>query len=515
MTGVVRRAAGVVFAAALAVVAAGHVGSPNVFFAGKAGPYDVSVVVRPPSVVPGVAEITVRIPAGQADGVHRVDVRPVYWQTGTRGSPAADAATRADAPEPTWAGRLWLMSRGSYSVHVTVEGTRGSGTAIVPVAAVATARLTLGRGLTALLVVLGAVLLAGLVTIARAAAGDTLLAPGETASPALARRRRIVTAVTIPVLALAVLGGWRWWTGEARDYARTLYRPLAVTATVRDEQGARHIALEVTDSAWRARNIARVIPDHGKLMHMFVVRDSTLDVFAHLHPAMRDENTFDALLPSLPAGRYRVYGDVVHESGFERTLVSVVDVPPAAAAARPAASGSFSEGDDAWTIGERAAIAEAAAARARLADGSILTWHTDGAPLVAGRETTLRFDVADSAGRPLPLEPYLGMSAHAVVMRDDGSVFIHLHPMGTVTAAAQQAFALRDRGDTTASGRLNLADTAGVAAGMPVMGGMQTDSRFSFPYAFPRSGRYRMWVQVKRDGRVLTGAFEARVADTR
>ena len=38
-----------------------HVGSPNVFFDGEAGSHPVRVIVRPPEVVPGVAEITVRL----------------------------------------------------------------------------------------------------------------------------------------------------------------------------------------------------------------------------------------------------------------------------------------------------------------------------------------------------------------------------------------------------------------------------------------------------------------------
>ena len=49
----------------------------------------------------------------------------------------------------------------------------------------------------------------------------------------------------------------------------------------------------------------------------------------------------------------------------------------------------------------------------------------------------------------VPLNPYLGMAGHAVVVRHDASVFIHLHPMGTIATVAQQVFAQRDAGDTT------------------------------------------------------------------
>jgi hypothetical protein len=98
------------------------------------------------------------------------------------------------------------------------------------------------------------------------------------------------------------------------------------------------------------------------------------------------------------------------------------------------------------------------------------------------------------------------MAGHAVVVRDDGSVFIHLHPMGTIATVAQQVFALRDRGDTTARGRLRLE-----SLGADHMPSMALSGELSFPYEFPKPGRYRVWVQVKPREQVLTGMFDVEV----
>jgi hypothetical protein len=44
------------------------------------------------------------------------------------------------------------------------------------------------------------------------------------------------------------------------------------------------------------------------------------------------------------------------------------------------------------------------------------------------------------------------MGGHAMVQRDDGGVFVHLHPMGTVSMAAQERLLRRERGDTALHG---------------------------------------------------------------
>src|SRR5215475_610729 len=51
-----------------------HVGSPDVYVEGQAGPYKMFVVVRPPLVIPGVADVEVR---SETTGVESIWITPV------------------------------------------------------------------------------------------------------------------------------------------------------------------------------------------------------------------------------------------------------------------------------------------------------------------------------------------------------------------------------------------------------------------------------------------------------
>jgi hypothetical protein len=252
-------------------------------------------------------------------------------------------------------------------------------------------------------------------------------------------------------------------------------------------------------------------------MHLFAVREDAVRggandggagddraVLAHLHPTRVDSATFEAalpVLPPLPPGRYRLYADVLHESGLARTLVASVDLP----ASGPAPTSPFGgavDGDEAWFVG----APTSAAAAAPLGDGLTIAMRS-AARVPAGRDTALRFIVRDAAGMTAEVEPYMGMAAHAMVLRDDGRVFVHLHPAGTVSVAAQERLLRRERGDTVLHGADQPVDAhAGHAAGVTYPG------ELGFPFAFPEPGRYRVWVQVRHAGRVRTAAFDV-VAD--
>jgi hypothetical protein len=478
-----------------------HVGSPDTWFQGNAGPYPLIVQVIPAGVVPGVATVNVRIAGGGAD---RVSLQVNRFDA-TGGAPPAEPAAR-DARDPSlYTGKLWVMTAGSNSVIVNVAGRSGVGSVTVPVTIVADRRLELGGPIEVILIAAGVFLFAGLITIVGAAARESTLEPGVTATPASRARakRSMVFAVVIVFAALA--GGWKWWNAEDEAHARTIFRPLAAEASIADGI----LSVRISDSSWLQRNEtpridggsrsrwSPLVADHGKLMHLFAIR-TDMSGFAHLHPDTGDSVTFRTAFPPLPGGRYRIFADIVHESGFTQTLVDSLEV---IGKAYPVATGNP---DDSWYAG---AVGKGPS-RLALDDGATIEWVSPG-DLRAGAAVALIFDVRDSNGELATLEPYMGMAGHAVIQRNDASVFVHLHPMGTVSMASQMAYEMREPGDSVA-GVLGKR-LASMSHGSPAI---FEPGRVSFPYAFPKAGAYRVWVQVRTGGRVVTGAFDASVADS-
>ncbi len=301
---------------------------------------------------------------------------------------------------------------------------------------------------------------------------------------ARARRIRLVAAAIIVII---LVGGRAWWMHEDRAYAAAVFRPSAARVTVHDDTSAtpgrpvrpghvelraRVIRFAIEPTVAAQRSWVPLIPDHGKLLHLFLVKKNGLGAFAHLHPIAIDSITFESTLPPLPPGEYFVFADAVHENGFAETMVQSVTLDAA-----PAVAWKPSDADDAIFVGS------GVGSPSRFDDGSTLSWDGAGSAHIAGADAGLRFTLRDAKGAPLTVEPYMGMAAHAIVMRDDGNVFVHLHPMGTTPAMGMTPVA------------------AGELAG-----------EFMFPWAFPKAGRYRVWVQFRRGGAVRSAAFDVSVS---
>ncbi|MGZ8939113.1 MAG: hypothetical protein ACXW32_07870 [Limisphaerales bacterium] len=101
-----------------ALVSSAHVGNPYVFYEGNAGPYQVRVSIQPPEVVPGRAQINVRVHNGVPNSVTAL---PVRWDAGRKGSPPPDRALAVKGESNLFSTEIWLMDFGAYSVFVDVE----------------------------------------------------------------------------------------------------------------------------------------------------------------------------------------------------------------------------------------------------------------------------------------------------------------------------------------------------------------------------------------------------------
>jgi hypothetical protein len=479
----------------LAATASAHVGSPNVFFEGRAGVHPLRIVIRPPQTFPGLAQADIRI--ADAD-VSAVAVQPAFLDAGSDAVPPPIAAERVAGDSELWNATFWLLRRGSYGVEVKLESPRGGGRVAVPLQAAALARPVMPPALGVTLIALGLLLAAGAIWLAAAAARD-------------AGRPRLAGGIAALVCCAAAYGGsWRWQQMD-REFANALAKPLPVSSAVKSGDALNVLQLTPTREAPATAAWDTLVTDHGKLMHMFLVREPEFDAFAHLHPVRRDPRSFEDVLPPLPGGTYQLYAELTHEDGSSETLVSQVNLPPpvgvaAQAAAMPggvmclspttaaanAASPTALDYDDSWHTG---ASDPARGKSVALMGGGHMEFLT-AEDLVADRDTSLRFGAFGADGAPLAIEPYMGMQGHAVLRRRDGAVFTHLHPAGSISMAAAEMLAKRD----------------GTVSPMPLAAGARP-GEVEFPYAFPQPGEYRMWVQVRAGGRVLTGVFDVVVRE--
>lgn len=117
-----------------------HIGSAGIVHEGKAGNYQLQVFVEPPDVIPGTAKVTVL-----TDGtdIRYIGAKPIFYWSGDEGSPRSDELLPTPGESGRFEGSIWLMSSGSASVQINIEGDRGKGQLLIPVMAFSTAQRTM------------------------------------------------------------------------------------------------------------------------------------------------------------------------------------------------------------------------------------------------------------------------------------------------------------------------------------------------------------------------------------
>ena len=197
------------------------------------------------------------------------------------------------------------------------------------------------------------------------------------------------------------------------------------------------------------RDVEMFAEAHERLLHLFVIgRD--LKYFAHEHP-QKTAAGFSLAAP-LPPGAYMLIADFVPGGGYPQMVHRAIVTTGYRAS--PFAPAVVLEED----------LSD------KVADGlrvQLKTEHVPGRP-----EAILRFRFEDArTGAPAAgLQLYLGSAGHLLVVSPDLTHSVHAHPEGT---------------------------TAG--------------PEIDFRVLFPEPGTYKLWVQVQRDGKVITAPFVVRL----
>ncbi|MFN8574949.1 MAG: hypothetical protein U0132_23055 [Gemmatimonadaceae bacterium] len=478
----------------LFMLTTGHVGNPDTVQDGQAGPFRVRVIVRAPTVIPQQAEVIVRVLDGAP--VRRITASARFWDAGEKGAPPPDEAQRVPGDSALWTVRLWLMRQGSYAITVHAEGDAGNGSLLVPLTATAVVIKPMTPGLGVLLAVLVTFLALSLTSIVAAGVREASLEGGE--APTALHRAAAVRArlVTGGIVLSALVGVGFWWRDVDRQHRAFLFRPSPMTVTTQVTSAATtlRVSFKANVPRRRAKILTRpdegsedgappdrtepLIPDHGKLMHLFVVRADN-GFLAHLHPVRNDSGYFETNLPPLAPGPYLLFADVLQQSGFTQTLVARDSLQVTTASWVP------TDPDDAIDDPTHAAWPA----------GLRIESNNDSTTLVAGRDVTLAFTVRDASGLVAQLDPYLGMAGHAVIVRAGGDVFAHVHPSGTTSMAAQQALSLSAQ------------DTGHAMPEVTFPGVLH------FPFVFPKAGAYRVWVQFRAAGGIRTVPFDLTIQE--
>lgn len=206
------------------------------------------------------------------------------------------------------------------------------------------------------------------------------------------------------------------------------------------------LSIDVQDSAGKA--IANFDTFQEKLMHLIVVSDN-LQFFSHLHPTYKGNGSFEIEANFPRSGSYTLFGD--YKPSGEKEQVSVMK-KQVAGDNLPAAAIDF---NSTKTFGDTKAN---------------LTFSQP--KVKAGEEVTLMFNLQQkSNNRPVTdLQPYLGERGHLVILKQSSPLtkadYIHAH-------------AMKD----------------------------SPDGIVQFMTSFPQPGKYKLWGQFNRNGKIVIADF--------
>jgi uncharacterized membrane protein len=199
---------------------------------------------------------------------------------------------------------------------------------------------------------------------------------------------------------------------------------------------------------------------HEHPMHVTIV-SSDLSFFDHVHPIPQPDGSLQIDYHFPHAGHYLIFGEYFPAGQRDQ----VFRFP--------------------MTVGDSELLADAPKLEVSPADVKPISGHPEMTAeliaqprtLTAGTHSMLLFRLSDHGQPVIDLEPYMAAMGHCAILSQDTQSFLHCHP--------EQVY------PTTADSR----------------GGPD----IAFHTTFPHPGKYKIWGQFKRDGKVIVADFVVEV----
>lgn len=213
-----------------------------------------------------------------------------------------------------------------------------------------------------------------------------------------------------------------------------------------------NLVIDVQDKQGKAIDKFDIFQE--KLMHLIVVSDD-LQFFDHLHPDRKGNGRFTVTANFPVAGSYTIFSD--YKPTGQKEQVSI---------ARTTVNGVIP------------ASTNLDFGRIKTVDGTKVVLSASESELQVGQEVTFTFNLTDAnSDRPIQdLQPYLGERGHLVILRQSQplskSDYIHAHALKNTP-----------------------------------------DGQVSFMTAFPKPGKYKLWGQFNRGGKIAIADFWVDVRD--
>ena len=470
--------------------ATAHIGLRYMVYEHRGENISLRVYLKLPESAPGIVDISFK---SFTDNIDKISVNSELKSSSKVGENSShNIAIPVNGEENTFSSKLPLFKYGTYSINVNIQQKGRIEQVIIPVNFFARETFKLdSNSLPVLFIIAFFLSILGIFFIKNA----YLYNQKKEFDKALKNKnnsRFTQFAEIFIIIFMISYVSTTWWDERKINYDQNNYFNLKNNVNIANNGKYDILKINIVDKKWINEKMPNLIPDHGKIMHMYMISDDFKHL-AHLHPTRaEDRNSFFVRMPPFGEGAYSLYMDITHETGFSHTMTNKINYNKNNISIDTSITTSLIDPDDSWT---------------QDLDAIKITWVDIQSFYEAEKDIPMRFTIKKN-GKPSPIQNYMGMGAHAALIKNDGSIFAHLHPTGTINMASKHIYERGIKKEQMIDNRSIELDLINPQHDHFSNQNYSHNGEVGFPpLRLIEAGDYTVWVQIKTENKIITQKF--------